>query len=136
MEPRCTDCICCPLSLLDAPEGMSLNKKGNISFAHGSWFCKNCNRSFRIEVITRVEETTESQAKKKIASYKPEFLINGVWCETNQRFATRDEASASALASVQARLLWHVITSDDQANYKRDETGDHTVDLTTEGTTK
>ncbi|UCC74085.1 MAG: hypothetical protein JSV86_05870 [Gemmatimonadota bacterium] len=57
-----------------------------------------------------------------MSSYKPEFLVQGKWCDNAQRFATREEAEQSA----QARFLvwtqpedWRVSASDEPVSYAR-----------------
>jgi hypothetical protein len=55
-------------------------------------------------------------------SWKPVFKAEGAWCENGQRFATKDEALASASARF---MVWTVPEaydaheSDDEPNYKR-----------------
>ena len=55
-------------------------------------------------------------------SYKPEFEVDGKWCDNAQRFATRAEAQQSAS---ERYMSWTLPTgcraaeSDDPVNYKR-----------------
>lgn len=62
-------------------------------------------------------------------SWKPEFqMSDGRWYDNAQRFATYDEAYASARARF---MVWtmptdcRAVESPDPVNYTRDETGDH-----------
>jgi hypothetical protein len=54
-------------------------------------------------------------------SYAPEFKVDGVWCRNSQRFATKEEAEASARARF---TVWFVPSecrageSAGDANYK------------------
>lgn len=55
-------------------------------------------------------------------SWKPEFLVSGEWCSNAQRFATQEEAIASAKARF---MVWTMPTdcraseSPDPVNYER-----------------
>jgi len=57
-----------------------------------------------------------------VISYKPMFLVSGQWCGNAQRFATREEAEASAKARF---AVWTMPTdcraepSDEPVNYRR-----------------
>jgi hypothetical protein len=55
-------------------------------------------------------------------SYKPEFLVEGVWCGNGQRFATHEEANSSGRTRWIGWTLptdFRVVPSDDEANYRR-----------------
>jgi hypothetical protein len=66
--------------------------------------------------------------KEGTMSFKPEFLCQGEWCDNAQRFATKEEAEASARSRF---MRWTVPSdcrateSDDPVNYTWDnEKGD------------
>jgi hypothetical protein len=57
-----------------------------------------------------------------MTSYKPMFLVSGQWCGNAQRFATREEAEASAKARFHVWTMpsdYRAEPSDEPVNYRR-----------------
>ena len=60
-------------------------------------------------------------------SWKPEFEIQGKWCDNAQRFASKEEAEESALARFRVWTIptaWRAIESTDTVNYIRSNGND------------
>lgn len=56
-----------------------------------------------------------------MASYKPQFLIDGEWCDNAVRFATREDAERNARAKFQSWSVpsdYRAAASDDAPNYR------------------
>lgn len=56
-------------------------------------------------------------------SWKPEFLIDGVWYDNAQRFATEEEAEDSADARFHVWTMpsdFRAVESEDPVNYQRE----------------
>ena len=63
-------------------------------------------------------------------SWKPEFLVQGEWCDNSQRFATEQEAEDSADARYRVWTMpsdFRVTESDDPVNYQREYGSDSHV---------
>jgi hypothetical protein len=63
-------------------------------------------------------------------SWKPEFLVGGEWASNGQRFATREEAEATArerLMRWTAPTDYRATETSDPINYRRTEAGDEFV---------
>jgi hypothetical protein len=65
-------------------------------------------------------------------SYKPEFLVSGSWYDNAQRFATYDEALASARERFQRWTVpsdFRATESPDPVNYRRIDHTDHMMEV-------
>lgn len=65
-------------------------------------------------------------------SFKPEFLVQGQWCDNAQRFATYEEAADSARGRFMVwtmPLAWRVVESPDPVNYHVVDGRDCPLDL-------
>ena len=61
-------------------------------------------------------------------SFKPEFKVQGDWCDNAQRFATEEEAYDSAYARFQVWTMpsdFRATECDDEVNYTRKDGRDY-----------
>ena len=65
-----------------------------------------------------------------MVSWKPEFEVEGKWCDNAQRFATKEEAEGSAVARFRVWTMptaWRATESSRIVNYVRREGNDSSI---------